>query len=278
MGIHLITFADGSLRWRLAGKRLENQAKQSGWFSSIRRWNARRLQEEIPAFAEDNPNLNPNETRGYGYWLWRPYILQKELSLLASGDSLIFLDAGCQLNLTPGSEKRFNEYIQLARTNGNLVMQIDELLWRWCKPDLLSHFTDFGDTGSLPLLEPGVLILTNSPANRDLTSEWIYWGRKNDFHYIDDSPSRLPTPPGFVEHRHDQAILTCLSSRHPMFAIPQETYFPNAWRDDGARFPIWALRNSTPFLLENSAPASQILTMSKRWRSQWHMRNRGELS
>jgi len=97
--MRLVTFADGSLRWRLAGQRLERQAKQSQWFDSVHRWTAKMLHREIPKFRRENPTLDLAGTRGYGYWLWRPYILQRELDALASDECLLFLDAGCQLNL-----------------------------------------------------------------------------------------------------------------------------------------------------------------------------------
>jgi hypothetical protein len=38
------------------------------------------------------------------------------------------------------------------------------------------------------------------------------WGQMPGF--IDDSPSKLPNYPTFAEHRHDQAILTCLQIKY----------------------------------------------------------------
>ena len=260
MPTRLVTFADGSLRWRLAGRRLEVQAKRSGWFGSVHRWTARQLHKQIPEFARDNPSLDLGKSRGYGYWLWRPYILQKELSCLAPGESLLFLDAGCQLNLMPGTKKRFDEYLGLVHQHGNLVMKIEESLEQWCKRDLLDHFENGVDPGARTLVEPGTIFLGNTESNHTLISEWIRWGQVNNHHYLDDSPSHLPNSPGFKEHRHDQAIFSCLSTMYPIYTLPQETYFPGAWRQRGARYPIWALRNSTPFVLEGTGIVSQTVT------------------
>jgi hypothetical protein len=58
--------------------------------------------------------------------------------------------------------------------------------------------------------------------------------------FIDDSPSMLPNHPEFQEHRHDQAILTCLQIKYQIKAhwwpstynlhqrehFPEDTYPP----------------------------------------------------
>ena len=260
MALRLVTFADGSLRWRLAGRRLERQAKSSGWFDAVHRWTAQELHQQIPQFKAENPRLDLSSTRGYGYWLWRPYILRAELTSLPPGDSLLFLDAGCQLNIVPESTRRLHEYIDLVNRDGSLIMQIPSTLDQWCKRDLLDHFVDEAKGHAVRLLEPGTMFLRNTESNDALIAEWIRWGQSDGYHYLDDSPSLRPNLPSFSEHRHDQAILTCLSTQHSLGALPQETYFPSGWRSEGARYPIWALRNSTPVVLEGNGLLSQAAT------------------
>ena len=34
--------------------------------------------------------------RGYGYWIWKPYIVSKMMSRLNDGDILVYTDAGTQ--------------------------------------------------------------------------------------------------------------------------------------------------------------------------------------
>jgi len=261
-GVHvrLVTFADGSLRWRLAGQRLERQASRGGWFSSIHRWTAQALHRAIPQFQRDNPGLAVDGVRGYGYWLWRPYILAHELRSLEIGECLLFLDAGCQMNQNPLSLARFQTYLDMTRDHGNLIMEIEEPLDRWCKRDLLAEFSLGQSPGAISLIEPGVFFLAKTKGNEQLIANWIRWGQAENYHYIDDSPSSLSESSEFREHRHDQAILTCLSTRHSIQTLPQETYFPHSWRQQGANYPIWALRNNTPFNLEGTGPISNIVT------------------
>ena len=259
----LVTFAGGSVRWLLAGRRLAKQASRSGWFDSVHHWTPKDLDAQIPQFRLDNPNLAPEESRGFGYWLWRPYILGMELASMSKGECLLFLDAGCQLNQNQQSEVRFRTYVDTANEYGSLIMEINEPIDKWCKRDLLQEFA-LGDCSSqLLLVEPGVFFLTKTETNQALVADWIKWGRTQNHHYLDDSPSRVPELSTFQEHRHDQAILTCLSTQYPIHKIPQETYFPQKWSELGSPYPIWALRNSTPFDLESGGIVSEVIS---KWR------------
>jgi hypothetical protein len=70
-----------------------------------------------------------------------------------------------------------------------------------------------------------------------------------------------------VEHRHDQAIMSCLLSQNLDVGIPQETNFPESWRIRGAEYPFWATRNSTPFTFEGPGSAQYALRVARRG---WH--------
>ena len=258
--VRLVTFADGSLRWRLAGRRLERQAKKSGWFGSIHRWTRKTLHNEIPQFRRENPELDMDGTRGFGYWLWRSYILMHELQSLNEGETLLFLDAGCQVNASPVSKIRFQQYLLEVRSAGNLIMEIDAPLSQWCKQDLVLQFVTPEQARAMNLVEPGVFFLARNTSNAKLLDEWITWSRARDYHYLDDSPSITANAADFQEHRHDQAILTCLGTRHDLHTIAQETYFPEEWRGRGQHFPVWALRNSLPCSLYEPTPWSRLMT------------------
>jgi hypothetical protein len=39
------------------------------------------------------------EQRGGGYWIWKPYIIKKHLDKINDNDILIYMDAGCSINI-----------------------------------------------------------------------------------------------------------------------------------------------------------------------------------
>lgn len=55
--------------------------------------------------------------RGYGYWVWKPYIIKKTLKIMDNDDILLFLDCGCELNYL--ARDKFLEYIELVKTKKN---------------------------------------------------------------------------------------------------------------------------------------------------------------
>lgn len=53
--------------------------------------------------------------RGYGYWLWKPYIVKKQLEKMNDNDILIYADSGCELNVN--GLPRLVEYINAVNTD-----------------------------------------------------------------------------------------------------------------------------------------------------------------
>ena len=56
-------------------------------------------------------------TRGGGYWIWKPYIISKMLEQINENDILVYIDAGCHINITKESKQRFNEYINMINNS-----------------------------------------------------------------------------------------------------------------------------------------------------------------
>lgn len=262
--IHMLTAGLGSKEWEKASLRLEHQAIRSNWFASVKRYDQVRLDSEIPDFSMENEEFVKRSPRGFGYWLWRAYIIRKELVQAEAGSVILFLDAGCELNVNALSSRRIVEYSEMAIRNGLLLMQTDFLLTAWCKSDTFTLF-DVPRDSNLRTLEPGVFFLAAIPENIRLMDEWISISRLDDYHHLDDSPSLIPALSSFREHRHDQAILTCLLRFRPEVAIAQETFFPwDSRGNPGRNFPIWVVRNKSSFVTVSASPAHRVLYRTNR--------------
>ena len=175
--------------------------------------------------------LKPN-VRGFGFFCWKPQIIHQVLTSLAPGDILHYCDVGCHLN--PAGRWRLEEYFEIAMksTSGILAFSATPLPalfgpltgitpfpgWingAWCKADALAYF---GLAHDARFLAQPITIATTAFFHRSASSLEIVgrWRRAfmDDFTMIDDSPSRLPNQACFVEHRHDQALFTCLAHLH----------------------------------------------------------------
>lgn len=147
--------------------------------------------------------------RGAGFWLWKPYVTNKALhsGYLHEGDYLIYSDAGVEiLNDVRHLTNAVDEDILLF-SNG----------WRhaeWCKADCMkaiNHWEVF-DNFTQPQVQASVIVMKVTDRVIDFMREWLLWCQMPGL--IDDSPSKHTNFKTFADHRHDQAILTCLQIKH----------------------------------------------------------------
>lgn len=141
--------------------------------------------------------------RGDGYWVWKPWILLSAMRTYPS-EFILYIDAGDYH--APEFWHWLNQY---ATVNDQLFCTRGYIHHEWTKGDC------FEAMGCLPLmdrtdrqLEAGLIGLRANDENIALVQEWAKWMENRQI--LDDTPSIYPNHPNFVEHRHDQSILTNL--------------------------------------------------------------------
>jgi hypothetical protein len=275
MKTHLLTFAGGGRHWSLAGRRLYTQARVSGLFESVRLCTPRTLATD-PEWDLGNRDFVARNSRGFGYWLWKPFLIGQALKYLPRGDVLLYLDAGCDLNLREEKPRqRLGALSQLANDQGLAVFTTTHKLLHWTKRDVLDAFgLSEGYSSRADQHEACVLFFSADPETSSLVNQWYETCRQGGFRLIDDSPSHSNEYRGFIEHRHDQAILSSLLHAQGFPQIPREHWFNPYWQTLGRDFPIWATRNFGPY------PTSFPLGTQYQqflWRARGHLRYRQSL-
>lgn len=140
--------------------------------------------------------------RGPGFWLWKPYFIDKTLRKMNEGDHLIYSDAGVEIiNNVNWIIDRMDQDVWLF---GNMYQHE-----HWCKRDVIEAIHPTGQFGKQA--QASVIVVRNTEAARSFVAEWLKWCQEPGL--IDDSPSKTPNHPEFKDHRHDQAILTTLAYR-----------------------------------------------------------------
>ena len=156
------------------------------------------------------------QERGNGYWLWKPYFIQRTLAGLAEGDVLFYCDSGAHF-VAP-----IDPLIELAHRTGQDVIAF-ELPFKerqWTKRDafvLLGCDTPvFTDT---PQRLASFSLWRNSPQSRLLARQWLELAQ--DERVITDLPNQcgLNDYPDFREHRHDQSLFSLLTKKHGLAAF-----------------------------------------------------------
>jgi len=211
MNIVFITFGSHD-HYLDAGHRLINQAKQMNIFSETILYSAEYLQTDHQFWANHGTFISTNK-RGYGYWLWKSYIIKKTMENMADNDILLYLDCGCELGLN--RKDKLLECINIVK-NDKIVGTTTCVERDWNKMDLIEKLgmnkSEYLDTAQR---QGGTNLFLVCKETRLLVNEW--YELCCDYHNIDDSASILPNFECFREHRHDQAIFSLLTKKYNIF-------------------------------------------------------------
>lgn len=166
-------------------------------------------------FTRDNKDIL-NAKRGLGYWLQKPYFINKTMHDIPNGDYLVYVDAGSKF-ITPIQKviDCMKEDIFLCNNGFSHV--------EWCKMDVINKINPDCISwlhGGAELTigyqnrtqcQASFMIFKVNQHTRDFVKEWLLWCQMPGM--ITDEPSKIPNYPTFREHRYDQAILTCMAIR-----------------------------------------------------------------
>ena len=269
MKIKLITFSDGSFGLRAAGKRLVMQADKTGWFSyPSEHWTLDTLREKCPEFIFKHEEFMKSHPRGLGLFIWKSALLVYQIEQLKDGEMVLLLDAGCQLNLTKESTKRFGEYLDLCKLNEMLAMQIPTNTFgyenlsdaAWTKKSVLDLLDPFSIYRKTNQIQAGIIFAAKSEKSLRIARRWLSLCQESEYRFLVDPARTEPQAPEFIQHRREQSILSLLLKSEEIMPLLDETYFYPRW-SDGAHFPIWAMRNRSggDAFRRNSSDLSKLL-------------------
>ena len=104
--IILVAFASNNLN--KSAQRLKFQAEQSKFYDEIKVFEEKDLDIKIKLLIKKMIKL---KKRGFGYWVWKPYLVLKVLKNANSGDIVNYVDVGC--HILGKNKKRFYEYLDI---------------------------------------------------------------------------------------------------------------------------------------------------------------------
>ena len=198
-----------------AGIRLANQVKELKLFDEIIVYTGDSLKTELE-FWNKHSKFITNNKKGYGYWLWKPYIINKTIKNMEDGDILMYLDCGTEIEI---EEKDWLKYcIEKVKTDKIIGTTAYPCLEKgWNKMDLIVKL-NMNDDKYLNTVQRqgGANIYLVCDDTRHLINEW--YSIACDYKNIDDSPSVIPNLSSFSEHRHDQAIFSLLTKKYDIYS------------------------------------------------------------
>ena len=240
MNVHLVSFGAPFDIFRNAYYRVIKSAQNFGEFSDINIFSENDIFNFCPDIIPYKNFLS--STRGYGYWMWKSFLISRYMEMIPDYDLICYMDIGCTLN--EDAIGRFKEYCTLSLEYGSLCFELTHLERKFTKmdtykrifPEVLDHF----NTGQRCAT---TFFIKNTQENKDIFEEIKQISVENDHFYITDGSSQQPNHEEFIAHRHDQSLFSLISKKYKFHSIPDETYWAPDWTVAGKDYPIWATRN-----------------------------------
>jgi hypothetical protein len=238
---YFITFGNG--QFTKQRDRVALEAMETKWFDEI----IVESPETIKDFINLHDQFFKNNNRGFGYWLWKPYIIFRQLNKMSAGDCLFYTDAGA--SILPHRENRFNEYVEMLKQSNTPILAFSGNVYyerQFQKMQTLKRFDLHNDDSFLksPQIESGVIAFKKSEYTMDVVKKWLDVVVENNYIYVNDTISDEHEE--FIDNRHDQSILSILCKLNSAHMLVEDAYgegpfFSSRQTDNGLRdyAPDW---------------------------------------
>tara|TARA_Y100000591_G_C21769987_1_gene665063 strand:+ start:121 stop:984 length:864 start_codon:yes stop_codon:yes gene_type:complete len=262
---YLISFASPDLN--RSSKRYIDQAQNLKFYDEI---------SVFSLFDLDKNNqskilslLKEKKKTGYGYWYWKPLIINQTLKKANDGDIIHYTDIGCHLN--PRGIERLNYYINSVENSekGILAFQYkplenyqdknfefpDIIEAKYTKSDLFDYFNvlDKKQITHSSQYWAGNIFFKKNMFTLNFLSQWIDIFEKR-FDLVDDTPSKLANFENFFSNKHDQSVFSILckiNNIKSLSAYECEWFYLN-----GARY--WLHTEKSPVIAKRDKKYSLI--------------------
>jgi len=223
MSIYFLSFGGPSNEYHQAVNRICEQTKKTNKFNTILCYTETDLKNDID-FWPLHEQFIQNNKRGYGYWLWKSYLIKKTLNEMQENDILLYCDAGCEINHKYSN--KINDLISITQQYKIIGCPVGSNDITYTKMDTIEYVQMTTDINlGNKHIQAGCLMMQKCEIVTNLISEW--YNISSIYHLIDDSPSISPNNKAFIEHRHDQSIFNLLIKKYNLY----NTALPNGDND-----------------------------------------------
>lgn len=170
--------------------------------------------------------------RGAGYWLWKPYIIQKTLRSMRNGDYLVYLDSGAfYINNVRHLIKQMEKDAQYI-----MAFEIPFRECHWTKRDVfICMGCDEPQYAETNQRMGGIIVIKKTEKAEQFVDDWLKYGQMGELITDAKNMEGEDNYVGFVENRHDQSIFSLLTKKYKIRAYEDPSQY--------GRFPdiYWGL-------------------------------------
>jgi hypothetical protein len=222
--------------WYASLLRLRSTATRFG-ITELQTW--QRSDLEGTAFYERHRSTL-DEPRGGGFWLWKPYFILLALELAEPGSAVVYADSGIAFvdDITP--------LIRLCQREGGVLLFAGHyegspapgpnVNSRWTKRDCFV-LMDADDPLVHGACQADASLLVFIRNERSLEFARAFLRFCEDPAILTDAPNvcGLPDLEGFVDHRHDQSVLSILAVKQGITLHRHPSQFGNHLKEPAQR-------------------------------------------
>ena len=138
-----LTFGGGSQNYVDAVDRIVSQATSLNLFDSIHGFKESDLRTDQHFWNKHGPFILGNP-RGFGYWIWKPYLIKQIIDKANKGDVIVYCDSGNEFDVRKRNqikeliEKTKKEQLIATYPSETRTPYLDDI--RWNKQEVISYF------------------------------------------------------------------------------------------------------------------------------------------
>lgn len=188
--------------------------------------------------------------RGAGYWMWKAWAIGEQLARLDEGDVVLWVDAATHFI---GPVQRIVDFMECHALDVWLMGEGFRESQYTKRDAFVLLDMDHADVAASPQRFASCFAIRCTAGGRALAADYL--AASTDRRIITDDPNTcgLPNYTDFVDHRHDQSILSLLTKRAGIPVIPSRLV------GDGLRRPRGQVINHTRRFVSPEAVLGHLL-------------------
>jgi hypothetical protein len=181
-------------------------------------------------FVNENIDIL-SQSRGAGYWLWKPYVILKTLERVNDNDIVFYSDSGVEFidSVTPLIDLCKKETKGVLTFHMEPTLENKEVLQTKKDAFVLMGCDTSEYQNSWPRLA-SYSIWQKNPFSLQIINEWLEYAKNP--HILTDIPNQcgIDEDDRHNTHRHDQSIFSLLTKKHNISAYPDPSQWGNNYR------------------------------------------------
>ena len=207
-----ITYGGPNTNYHDAVRRLTTEVEDTHIFDHIIGYSDSDLKKDNDFWSRHSEFCENN--RGYGCWIWKPYLIMKTLELMEYDDILFYSDAGCTINNDNDKRDNMLKLINKCKEKELLFSSTYTSEKQYCKHDILKHLKmDTEEIMNSTQFQASFMFIKKTDRIVQFVNDW--YNTMCIYHLVDDTPSKYHEElPEFIDSRHDQTVFSLFAKRY----------------------------------------------------------------